>query len=319
VRFPHSAGATVKRITVSVKGAGDYSLDPATGTITELIEFGAGKAVIVSYTTDWVVPASYPVTFNDSPDLDANAGEWSGEALVDGTYTVGLWGSVQLSLALYGETNSYRSTATAATADFLVGSASTPEPYALISSGQNCLSCHQDVLFHGGGRRGFEACLLCHGTSGAEDRPQYVAANAPATTGATVSFRTMIHKIHMGEELANASAYELVGFGSAAWPNNFGVVDFAEIAFPAMPDGTKNCAACHGPDNTAWFAPAERLHPDVSVPPTQSWRAVCGSCHDSASTTAHIDAQTAPTGFESCEVCHGDGGPWRVDVVHKTR
>jgi hypothetical protein len=33
---------------------------------------------------------------------------------------------------------------------------------------------------------------------------------------------------------------------------------------------------------------------------------------------AHIDAQTAPDGAESCGVCHGDGKEWDVQSMHKT-
>jgi hypothetical protein len=320
VRVSHAAGGTVKEITATSKALTvDYTLVAATGVITEVTEFGAGNAVLVSYTADWVMPATYPLAINSSPDLDATWGKWTGLALVDGTYSVGLWGSQALTLALFGETNAYRSTAVSSNLDFLVGSATTEEPYALISSGQNCAACHQDVAFHGGGRRGWEACILCHGTSGAEDRPPYVAGGAPDTTGANVSFRTMLHKIHMGEALTNASTYTLVGFGSTAWPNNFSVVSYEDVVFPAMPSEVKDCAVCHGSGNTAWHAPADRNYPDVLVPTTQTWRAVCGACHDSNAAIAHIDVQTPASGVESCAVCHGTDKEFNVELMHKVR
>jgi hypothetical protein len=117
------------------------------------------------------------------------------------------------------------------------------------------------MLFHGGGRRGFDACILCHGAAAAEDRPQYVAANAPATAGVSIGFRTMLHKIHMGSsELTNASTYLVNGFGSTAYPNNYGTVSYEEVVFPALPGAAANCTMCHG-TSTKWYAPKDRNHP----------------------------------------------------------
>ena len=196
-----------------------------------------------------------------------------------------------------------------------MGSAATLEPYDLIASGSSCFNCHQELAFHGFGRRGFESCVLCHGTAGSEDRPQYVAANAPATSGLTVSFRTMLHKIHMGEELTNASTYQVVGFGSASYPNNFGVSTFGEIRFPALPGGVQNCDKCHG--NDAWHQPAPRAHPTDQDAPIRRWSVVCGACHDSSDAQAHIAVQTDALGTESCAVCHGEGKEWNVQRMHR--
>jgi OmcA/MtrC family decaheme c-type cytochrome len=317
-RFAHAAGATVKEVTLTAVPASSYTVNAAAGQITETTEFGVGDAVLVSYTTDFVMPPVYPVALNGSPDLDETWGKWSGKPLVAGTYSIGIWASKNLTLNLYGESNSYRSTAQAHLFDFLVGGATTVEPYQLISSGDNCAACHADVGFHGFGRRGFDACILCHGTAGSEDRPPYVAGNAPPTTGATINFRTMLHKIHRGEDLANASTYTIVGFGAAAWPNNFGTATYADVVFPALPGGVENCTKCHGTGNTAWIQPSDRNHPTVEGLSVRSWRAVCGSCHDSDAAAAHIDAQTAPSGIESCAVCHGPGRDWNVQNEHKT-
>ncbi|HZO08173.1 MAG TPA: hypothetical protein VFC77_02255, partial [Myxococcota bacterium] len=189
------------------------------------------------------------------------------------------------------------------------------EPYELIASGSSCFNCHQELAFHGFGRRGFESCVLCHGTAGSEDRPQYVAGNAPETPGVTVSFRTMLHKIHMGEELANASTYDVIGFGSRSYPNNYEVTNFGEIVFPAMPGGVQRCDKCHG--NDAWHEPAPRAHPTDQDVPIRRWAAVCGSCHDGTDAQAHINVQTDSFGNESCGVCHAPGEPEDVERVHK--
>jgi OmcA/MtrC family decaheme c-type cytochrome len=317
LRQAHAAGATVTKITLATKTVTtDYTVAAATGTITEVTEFGAGNVVLASYTTDFVMPAVYGPAINESPDLGEAVGKWKGLPIVDGTYTVGLWGARALTLTANGETNSYRGTSLAGTANFLVGGATKLTPGTVISSAQNCNSCHTDVQAHGGGRRGFDACILCHGTAGSEDRPRYVAANAPATTGLTIEFRSMLHKAHMGANLTNASTFNVVGFGAGAYPNNFGLVSFAETEFPAEPAGVKQCSTCHG-TSTAWQLPVDRSHPTASTAPSQSWTLTCGSCHDGDDAAAHFQIMTTSVGVESCSVCHSQEDEFPVSLVHK--
>ncbi len=312
----HSAGAVVEKVTLTAKTVNtDYTLNATTGAIAELVEFG-NVDVVVTYTTDFVMPSVHTLAINGSPGLDETCGKWTGKSLVDGTYTLTLFGSESLNWVQFGETTSYRPAAVAAKQDFLVGSATTLAPYALISSGQNCNACHQDVAFHGGSRRGVDACIACHGTAGSEDRPQYVAANAPATDGVTINFRTMLHKIHRGEDLANASTYNVIGFGAGAYPNNFSVTEYSDVVFPDMPSGVQDCAKCHGTSNTAWYEPSDRNHPTDQVKPVLKWTAVCGACHDDDATQAHISIQTFQ-GVESCEICHDSTGEWNVAKMHK--
>jgi hypothetical protein len=85
-----------------------------------------------------------------------------------------------------------------------------------------------------------------------------------------------------------------------------------------MSQGVGNCATCHG-TSTAWQEPAPRDHPMGQDLPTRSWRATCGSCHDSDAAAAHIDVQTSAMGQESCAVCHGPGRELDVVLVHKVR
>jgi OmcA/MtrC family decaheme c-type cytochrome len=316
----HAANATVREVTLTQKTRGtQYALAAATGLITEVAEFGAGNAVVVSYTTDYVLPTRFPLELNDSPTLTETAGKWTGKPIVDGTYALTLYASRSLTLDLFGETNSYRSTAKGVRAEFLVGAATQLEPYALIASGESCNACHQDLQFHGGGRRGFATCIACHGTAGAEDRAQYTAPNAPATPGLTINFRTMLHKIHMGNGLANASTYQVVGFGAGAFPDNYSVSTFGDVEFPVMPGGVAQCVKCHGEGNQAWLAPQPRNHPTAQGRPALVWSAACGSCHDSDAAIAHIQVQTSPAGEESCITCHGGGREWPVELMHKVR
>jgi OmcA/MtrC family decaheme c-type cytochrome len=215
------------------------------------------------------------------------------------------------------ETTTYRGTSPAEAFDFLVAGATSMEPYGLISSAQNCYDCHQDLYFHGGGRRGFETCLACHGTAGAEDRPQYRAWGAPPTTGLSVTFREMLHKIHMGSELTNASSYTVVGFGGGGPPNNFSTHTYEDVVFPVLPGEARNCEACHGSGNSSWEAPSGRDHPTEQTLPVRSWNAVCSSCHDSAPAVSHINSLTW-MGMEACAICHDSGGEWNVEKMHKS-
>jgi len=324
----HGTGAIAEEVSLSTQAAGtDYVLTPATGTITEAgpATFGAGHAILVSYTTDFVMPSVYGPPLNDSPDLDASWGEWRGLPLVDGTYLLNVWGARNICVSparalvtgtCTGDNTSYRGVSAPAVSELLVGGATTPEPYAVIETGAACESCHGDISFHGGGRRGFDTCILCHGASGSEDRARYTAGAAPATTGLTIAFRTMLHKIHLGRDLPDADTYEVVGFGSAPYPNNFGLASYGEVGFPALPGGVRRCETCHG-TSTSWMEPAPRDHPSAPVP-GRVWRATCGSCHSSPAAGAHIEIMTY-AGVESCAVCHSPGAAYPVELMHKDR
>jgi len=313
-------GTQVREVTTATRMSGvDYSVNVATGEILELIDFGTGGAVLVSYSTEFIVPAVYPVTLNGGPDLDEQVGSWTGKPLVDGTYRLTLWGRRDLNVALQGETNGYRERFEGEAIEFLVGNAATLVPYAPITDRENCYACHVAITFHGRGRIGVDSCIACHGVAGAGDRPRYVAANAPATIGVNVGFKELIHKVHMGAALENAATYLVNGFGSTAYPNNFTTHTFEHIHFPAMPSGTKACATCHGAESEAWKVPQRLDHPSAQVAPGQPWSLVCGACHDGAEAAAHIAANTAPSGAESCGICHGEGQEWSVEAMHQRR
>src|SRR5262249_21345784 len=140
-RVAHTVGATVKEVTLSTKTLNtDYTLDEANGTITEVAanSFTAGDAIVCTYTSYFVMPATYPPATNGSPDLDASWGKWSGLALPDGTYTVGLWGAPARVVNMWSETQTYNGTCPPATADFLVGAAGTIAPYDKTDGAATC-------------------------------------------------------------------------------------------------------------------------------------------------------------------------------------
>jgi len=324
LRYAHASGAGFQEATLTFRQEGaSYMLTPATGAITSLAPgFGSGNAIVMSYRTDgafgWYRAAGdarqtvYVPPMNDSPDLGQSVGEWSGLSYVDGTYSASIWGRKNSVLGLQNEVQTYNGIGEASTANLLYGAASTIEPYRIISTGDNCEACHTMVgPFHGGNRRDFNTCVLCHGVAGNEDWPIYgtTVATLP-TTGVSINFRTMLHKIHMGEELTNASTYTVLGFSSSE--NRYG-----EVLFPALPGRTMNCTRCHGTADN-WRSPGVRQHPSQTTP-TREWRAACGACHDSSAAAGHIDAMTSPSGAESCEVCHGTDAEFAVEVMHMAR
>ena len=144
-------------------------------------------------------------------------------------------------------------------------------------------------------------------------------ANAPATPGVTTSFRTLLHQIHRGAQLAHAADFEVVGSRTAAWPDNFGLHEYADYLYPALPGRTLNCAKCHGSGSTSWIEPAPRDHPSEQGSAVLAWRAVCGACHDKDSDLAHYLTQTSGSGLEACATCHGPLTQLAVETVHKAR
>jgi OmcA/MtrC family decaheme c-type cytochrome len=325
-RYGHPAGVTLSKATLTYRqegSANEYTLDRTAGTVTPVTGFTNGNAVVMSYRTDgrfgWFRHAGdtlqtvYQPPPNDSPDLGQDWGEWTGLPYLDGTYTTSIWFYSNIEFPLLGETQTYRSASLADLLDFQYGAASssTPEPEDIIASNTTCNACHMTPTFHGLGRAGLEACLLCHGVLGAEDTPKYSSSSAPDTTGVTIAFRTMLHKIHRGADLANASTYQVAGFGGAA-------SSYEDVIFPAMPGKTRHCIKCHGDGSTVWKeGPGDHTHPDQARP-TRNWRAVCNACHDSDAATAHIATQTFQ-GVESCAICHGPNAEFALEIMHKPR
>lgn len=314
--FSHDNAATVKEVTLTSKTlTTDYTLDESTGGVTLVAgQFTNTNAVIVTYTTDYVLPSVYTEALNTSPGFDETWGKWSGKAIVDGTYTVGMWGRKSITVDEFSESQNYNIVSHLGSKDFLVGDTiTTLNTTRIISSASNCNACHTDIWFHGGGRRGFDTCIQCHGTAGAEDRAFY-RYGGQETADVTVEFRQMLHKIHMGKELTKAKTYTVMGFGNPPSAHTY-----EEVGFPPWPGGVKHCDKCHGAGSDSWKEPAIREHTDDTVLPVRTWRTACTSCHDADAVAAHANQQTDANGVESCSVCHGAGKEFAVDLKHKNR
>lgn len=166
----------------------------------------------------------------------------------------------------------------------------------LIVDNDTCNTCHDNLEFHGEARFDVEYCVTCHNPSSID------GDTVSEPWGGSVDMKTMIHKIHYGEELANG--YYVVGFGGS-------VHDYSDVVFP---QDVRNCTTCHNES-------------DQNTPEASSWRLVanrdaCGSCHDD------IDWANAghPGGFTfsddtQCLDCHGpnatiNGGAARTAEAH---
>jgi OmcA/MtrC family decaheme c-type cytochrome len=301
--FAHGAGAKVSRVRVGQKTAGtDYSLDIANGRIVELVEFGADAAVIVCYVADYRVPSVYPNPANASDARDDGQGKWTGKELVSGTYVASLAAARALEYEQGTTLTAYRATSPEATLEVLVGDAASSEPYTRIPDAAACLACHQRISYHGL-YEGFTTCLTCHGSGGTEDLARATVPGAPATTGVTVEFRDLLHRIHRGRELAGSNH---VVVGSAPLGSSASFIEHRYDAFatlPSFPDRALDCARCHGEDEAAGLLPSDRSHPDQTNP-LQVWTAACLGCHDSQAVRAHFASNTAPDGAEACSICH---------------
>lgn len=320
----HAVGAPVLKVTPTLVATTDYVLDASAGTINFAV--APTDRVLVTYMTDFVVPAKYRGAINNSPSLDPGAaaideriGEWTGKDLVNGTYRIAVYGEVAFNVdVVVGMTVTQRTAYTEGALGetikaFRLGSTGALDESDIISNAANCYACHRDLQFHGAHRRGFANCMMCHATSGAEDWPRFKSGlTSPETPGVSIEFRAMLHKVHHGRLLADGAAYVVAGFSGSAHT-------YEEVGFPSFRGETANCASCHGADNEAWFAPTLRAHPsDSTLAPQLVWRFACGSCHDSRVAQAHIRSNAAD-GLEACDVCHGAGKELSVEVAHKNR
>jgi OmcA/MtrC family decaheme c-type cytochrome len=298
-----------------------------------------------TYTFSAAIPAAYLAPLNDSALL--TDGELTGQALVAGTYTVGIELRKDYTV---GETT-YRDPGIA-TANFLFGSATTIAAREVVKN-ENCTQCHGEVRAHGNNRNDVRSCVLCH-TAGAEDGTGGGASDV--TPGATIDFGVMIHKIHSGRHLpsvlgvtTNADGtrkydstpqpYQLIGFQNS-------VHDYSEVSFPQWPSfytgmprdaghttlsttaqGLENtmraapvgCAKCHGdPDGGGPLtAPAQG---DVIF--TNPTRRLCTSCHDDWDPAKPYRSNTSTMPEQnddaSCKDCHGvSGDPLAVVDAHR--
>ena len=158
---------------------------------------------------------------------------------------------------------------------------------------ESCNACHNELAFHGGGRREVEYCVTCH-------NPGTVDANS----GHNLDFGLMVHKLHAGEALAVNSDddptndYVIWGFRDSAH-------DYSTVVFPQMSaskPGLVNCESCHTGSDPNW-----RTRPSQNA---------CGSCHDQVDFSG---GGTHPQVADNsrCTTCHVDfESPLQIVTAH---
>jgi OmcA/MtrC family decaheme c-type cytochrome len=190
---------------------------------------------------------------------------------------------------------------------------------------------------HGGSRKGANYCIMCHGPNDMNDE------RAPRREGTSdvlvhsVDLKSMIHRIHMGEELTQP--YVLGGNPTPSANNPDGTpVDFGEVRYPSL---RQDCLKCHA-EGTYTVQPAVGRLPSrdeiracaedpaadadalcalasflvTETMPMGPASTACTGCHDSPAVVAHTQIMTTVGGVESCATCHGPGTDKDVTLVH---
>jgi OmcA/MtrC family decaheme c-type cytochrome len=175
------------------------------------------------------------------------------------------------------------------------------EPRRQIVSLAKCNACHENLSLHGGNRNQIEQCVLCHNPveTDAAVRP------ASAMPAQTIDLRTMIHKIHSGENIGDS--YAIYGRG--------GPIEFSEVRYP---QDRRNCQACHV--NNSEIPPLRETAANLTDPrgwfqPYGPVTAACLSCHTDRTAASHALVNTSTLG-ESCSACHAQGYEFDVRRVH---
>lgn len=213
-------------------------------------------------TTTQIAPGQYTYTFKTTAPsgFDPTA-----------TNTIGIYGSRNLSA--FDLNTAYAST----TFNFVPNGAPVTVTRDVIRTA-SCDTCHDQLSYHGGSRRGISLCVMCH-------TPQ----NTDPNTGNSLDMKVMAHKIHMGSSLPSVIAgtpYEFVGYQNA-------ISNFSTVVDPAM---AQRCTVCHSQSTGAAQATAYMTEPTAVT---------CGSCHDNVNfaTGANHPGGAQPND-SMCSTCH---------------
>ena len=175
----------------------------------------------------------------------------------------------------------------------------------------NCNVCHLKLQPHGEQRNNTEFCVMCHNVNHTDvDKRKTAKGPMPAEN---VHYKRLIHRIHTGRNLGEPF---IVYGGPAAAPVP---VNFGEIRFPG---DRRNCVKCHekGANEIplpAGVLPTQMPQLDGTMKALTPIMSACVGCHTKEPAKAHMEAQIAAVGRESCVVCHGVGREFSVEKMHR--
>ncbi len=198
------------------------------------------------------------------------------------THTIGIYASRVLTDFNLG--TNYAS----ATYNFVPNGAKVTKVHDVIRTA-SCNTCHDQLSWHGGRRRGVEMCVLCH-------TPQ----NVDTTTGGSLDLKVMIHEMHMGAKLPSVVA------GKPLIVNG---TDFSQISYPADPGDPRRCETCHSQTTGAAQATAYLTNPTA---------AACGACHNDVNFATGANHPGGPQfDDKQCANCHIPQGEIDFDASIK--
>ena len=218
--LPNSAEEYTTYTTRSVSGPGASALEPNSDSGGAVTNVGQGQ---YQYVFNTKAPAGFDVT---------------------ATHTIGIYGSRDLTSFNLG--TNYAS----ATYNFVPNGAKVTKVHDVIRTA-SCNTCHDQLSFHGGARRGVEMCVLCHNQ-----------AMVDTSNGGSLDFKVMVHELHMGASLPSVKAKK---------PLLINGTDFSSVVYPADPTDARNCETCHSQKSGAAQATAYLKNPT---------RQACGACHN---------------------------------------
>ncbi len=145
------------------------------------------------------------------------------------------------------------------------------------------------------------------------------------TPNIAIDFRVLIHKIHFARLLGGyAEAGNLVKPGTLSILAHNNTLD--DLSQALLPQDVRSCKTCHSDTKAACSTTAPCGYGQTctnALCVNTSWLApsatVCLACHDTEDAFGHTQLNTwaGPTGpVETCDVCHGTGAQFAVDLVH---
>jgi len=138
-----------------------------------------------------------------------------------------------------------------------------------------CNACHDPLAIHGGGRREYKYCQICHNAK--TEIAGNISSGGPGWDNTNLV--KLVHGVHQSLNLGSTST-------SDGLPDGAG--NFSEVTYP---QDIRNCATCHkGPDGANW-----KNKPTITG---------CGSCHRNVNFSTGAGHLAGAQPNATCALCH---------------